>query len=850
MGCSQSTEQKPGGVAKKSAEKKEKVGSPLSANGHGWKTVSKNARAASLHDVNVVHHYHLKPPSDWREWSPTFSKRYEIKYEIGRGAYGSVWRAIHADAHHQAPTPTNNIHNAVAVKIVSKKDTDDLGWEMAHREMQVLKELSHPNIVPFRDSFECQNHVITVMDMCRGGELLCSVSEHVQIYTEQVVMRIIKNVLAGVTHMHSKGVCHRDLKPANLLLKKKLKAQEASCLEHIRHELEEKKEPDHHHHKPCFRSITSAGSTKDAASGHDQHSSSKTPAFKSITSVNSAAHGSMGEHLLSHGGRMGSLRDIASLSSLRESEIAEYTTEDVVSHLSSTICICDFGMAIKFKQDEKFESVEGLVGSPIYCSPELLQLMLQKRKGVMANVANQLTGCYEMAGGYDARCDIWSLGIISYILLSGYHPALEGKGGPTADLATVVKSIITEDFDFPADPWDKITQPAKDFVQACLVRDYTKRPTASSLQEHEWFTMSDSSSWKRLDRPSASIGHSQLDMKVNVLLKQDEPFGVELDEKTHQIKHVTVGSKADQLGLEEGMQLLEIKSKDRALSIQEIDTKDLEEMLHSKGGASLKLKGEKDCVIKPLRRLLEAENVDCNPPMCSNYPGLAALREVLQEREEAHWMANARAIEVDQETRRTSKEVLMTIESSLDPRDGRHETALSRLISDLRMNHPACTWVACHDSAAEMSDYINDLDNFQSYHIRFSLGSRGFLVVGTSGTKEKEQETSVHMNGKEVDGFRIEDTNLPREVIQQLYKGVMSLNSHIVEAQWIREFLSNAVPNKQWLVLVGTVLGESKTTSPSAPYLKFTFHHHKIHCFGFHQNLLRPFQTYQPYPPA
>ena len=64
------------------------------------------------------------------------------------------------------------------------------------------------------------------------------------------------------------------------------------------------------------------------------------------------------------------------------------------------------------------------VGTPLYVSPEVLD------------------------GKYDLRCDLWSLGVITYILLSGRAP-FEGK-----DTQALIKKIKTTDYDFEAEVWE------------------------------------------------------------------------------------------------------------------------------------------------------------------------------------------------------------------------------------------------------------------------------------------------------------------------------------------------------------------------------------------------------------
>lgn len=78
------------------------------------------------------------------------------------------------------------------------------------------------------------------------------------------------------------------------------------------------------------------------------------------------------------------------------------------------------------------------LGTPYYVSPEVLD------------------------GKYDKRCDLWSVGVITYILLSGIPP-FEGESE-----AQLYQKIKTCDYDFPEREWKNISEDAKAFIQKLL----------------------------------------------------------------------------------------------------------------------------------------------------------------------------------------------------------------------------------------------------------------------------------------------------------------------------------------------------------------------------------------------
>jgi calcium-dependent protein kinase len=118
------------------------------------------------------------------------------------------------------------------------------------------------------------------------------------------------------------------------------------------------------------------------------------------------------------------------------------------------IKIIDFGTSTKFMPDV---ALYELAGSPFYMAPEVI-----KKK-------------------YSKECDMWSCGVILYILLSGYPP-FDGK-----DNSEIMKNVKAGNFSFEKSIWTHVSAQAKDLIQKLLCPS-SKRLTASEALSHPWIT--------------------------------------------------------------------------------------------------------------------------------------------------------------------------------------------------------------------------------------------------------------------------------------------------------------------------------------------------------------------------
>ncbi|KAE9619731.1 putative protein kinase CAMK-CDPK family [Lupinus albus] len=133
--------------------------------------------------------------------------RYELGDELGRGEFGVTYLCIDKESHEQ-----------FACKSISKKKLKTaIDIEDVRREVEIMKHMpKHPNIVSLKDTYEDDNAVHLVMELCEGGELFDRIVARGH-YTERAAAVVTRTIVEVVQMCHKHGVMHRDLKPENFL---------------------------------------------------------------------------------------------------------------------------------------------------------------------------------------------------------------------------------------------------------------------------------------------------------------------------------------------------------------------------------------------------------------------------------------------------------------------------------------------------------------------------------------------------------------------------------------------------------------------------------------------------------
>ena len=191
------------------------------------------------------------------------------------------------------------------------------------------------------------------------------------------------------------------------------------------------------------------------------------------------------------------IHDLATaLAFLHERGIAhrDLKPENILCLKSDSPCpikLCDFDLCSSVNQTISTPRLQSPVGSAEYMAPEVVEIFdfddLYNMDLITEEEAN-LT--------YDKRCDLWSLGIIAYILLCGYTP-FQGSCGTDCGWndrgeacyvcqQKLFSAIKNGNLEFPEEDWSTISPEAKDLISKLLVREASQRLEAASVLRHPW----------------------------------------------------------------------------------------------------------------------------------------------------------------------------------------------------------------------------------------------------------------------------------------------------------------------------------------------------------------------------
>lgn len=134
-------------------------------------------------------------------------ERYALLEKMGDGAFSNVYRA----------KDTTGEYDEVAIKVVRKFEMNSTQRANILKEVQIMRQIDHPNIVKLVQFSESRQYYYIVLELCPGGELFHQIVR-LTYFSEDLSRHVILQVAKAIEYLHeTSGVVHRDIKPENLL---------------------------------------------------------------------------------------------------------------------------------------------------------------------------------------------------------------------------------------------------------------------------------------------------------------------------------------------------------------------------------------------------------------------------------------------------------------------------------------------------------------------------------------------------------------------------------------------------------------------------------------------------------
>ena len=354
--------------------------------------------------------------------SRSLADKYDVDWKtvLGEGAYGSVH-----------PARLLATGEKVALKKITKRYTDTSSFS---RETDALLRIyhngGHPNISGMRDMYEDYDHFYLVMDLVSGGEMFDHLIEY-GAYSEADAARLMSEVSSALAFLHGVGVVHADLKPENLLLcsRKRLdgtiKMIDFGCAVVEKDQYSD--DDDHNDNDDDKKSVGVVEDDKDDDGGDDkiEESSNDTESGKGS---NSGSSGSSG----------------------KDPKGVHRTLQSWIEALNKKV------------QEEAIPVKAESTGTTAYWPPER----------------------FNSPRSPDHAADMWAVGVILFIMLTGVHPFDLTGVATDAAIAEQIKK----------DPSPPITQgltghlspSAINLIKMLLDKNPADRLTANEMLEHPW----------------------------------------------------------------------------------------------------------------------------------------------------------------------------------------------------------------------------------------------------------------------------------------------------------------------------------------------------------------------------
>lgn len=407
--------------------------------------------------------------------------RYRFGEVVGRGSFGVVrkcqerkrggcWYACKSIA---KPAEDDWGEDATALRVVLRREVANLRL--------VTQRGGHPHLIKLVEVYEDARWLHLVTDLCEGGELYdfvvgqkeqakrrsafaCSTAA-AQAAAEDQAAKILQDILSALAHLHDiHGIAHRDLKASNFLFQtpKSNHALPDVCIIDFGLTSDPRPPSGQHNHRHHH---------EDNTSSIDTPQSDLTLEF---FDCHTGASGHLGEDSPSPrrtlGTELAERTDSVSISKADEGDTppavstATYSTEDEEEEVDPRPLAPpthDSGAKADATIRRWYGTLTSEVGTPYYVAPEVL-----------------------LEDSYNCLCDVWSIGVIAYLILS--HGSLPYQGADERETIQLLMKSPQEDLSFQPLKAAGCSEAAIAFCQHLLQKDPSQRPTAQAALGHSW----------------------------------------------------------------------------------------------------------------------------------------------------------------------------------------------------------------------------------------------------------------------------------------------------------------------------------------------------------------------------
>lgn len=169
-----------------------------------------------LINENKVKEFATNSLEEFQAWT------FAIKNAIGYSSMSDYYKIVDIIGETKAGVVNKGIHlksnTNVAIKVYNKQQMEKTDLENVFREIDIMRQCRHPNIIKLYDVFENRKSIYIVTEYLEGGDMFTYLEKRKFEISEKRACYLIHSLAAALYYLHSFGIIHRDIKPENVLM--------------------------------------------------------------------------------------------------------------------------------------------------------------------------------------------------------------------------------------------------------------------------------------------------------------------------------------------------------------------------------------------------------------------------------------------------------------------------------------------------------------------------------------------------------------------------------------------------------------------------------------------------------